>query len=78
MKGYAWILLQKLAHELGLVGGEIVENDVDLPGGVGNRATTSFRKVMKSLGWCGVRRSFHGRGPVAVSSAAYKERVPCR
>jgi hypothetical protein len=47
VKGYAGILLQKLPHEIGLVGEEIVENDVDFLAEWA-RATTSFGKVMKS------------------------------
>jgi hypothetical protein len=52
VKGYV-ALLQKLPHELRLVGGEIVENDVDLLAGwaQGNDFLQKGNEVLTGTGW---------------------------
>src|SRR5215472_11087319 len=66
--------LQEIAHRLGFMGGEVVEDDVNLlPGG--HNDTTSSRKATNSrLVWRAA--VFPCTRPVLVFSAAYRESVP--
>ena len=68
--------VQEIAHGLGLMRGEVVEDDVNLlPGG--HRDTTSLRKATNSrLVWRAAVLPW--TRPVAVLSAAYEESVPWR
>ena len=76
MKVYAWVLLEECADQRGLMGREVVENDVDLLMGRAQRDDFMEKSDKVEAGM--TRGCLPWTRPVAVSSAAYRESVPCR
>jgi hypothetical protein len=71
-----WILFEELQDQRGLVSGEIGEDDMDLAIGraQGDDLLQKADEVPTGVACSGLCVN----APVAVSSAAYRERVPCR
>ena len=77
MKLDARMPLEEIANQLGFMGGEIVEDDMNLLPGQAPRPDTSSKKATKSrLVWRAA--VLPCTRPVLVSSAAYSESVLCR
>jgi hypothetical protein len=49
---HARMPLEEISHELGFMGGEVVENDMNLLPGAGTM-TPPLREMRRSPGWCG-------------------------
>ena len=71
-----WILLQELLYQTGFVSGEIVQDDVNLL--VAGAQSDDFLEEGDEFVAGVASRGFAVTRPVAVSKAAYKERVPWR